>query len=584
MAISIDSLLEMTKPVVLATPDLGELTVDIHGELQDWLTKGLDAGRWSEGRALVRDIVAEQVRTPDDQSVEPGVITRLDDAALDDLAAALFFKMGGALRPRWVERKRVGRRRRARKRRDDEAYDLTRREDETECDRLHRVARDWRDDRRLRDEEFTSMSLGPNYEELIAATRRASELDTWSRAAGLLESRHTYLDAIKVSQALDPAVTNVAASVARMLDPHLLGAARTTLRDYGSVSLIVERDLFRDHMAAHRTFVEMAMPQALTISQEIDRLTRQNQPIYNALSDELADRARTLHAALGLEHRGAGVDFAAKLGQPKRYFDELQRHLHVDRPAAGLAGLAAASGVLELRDVMGEVAALRPGYQLAAAVGFASAGARGVVADLLRHYEIEPSGDAPVFAAALQTTHTADGPIGDAEQIDALWARVLDLEAEVRENPDPLARQGRLEIIMVICTIIGTLMGAAALGVGAAALGVQVADFRASEADRQSDALNDKRRAAFETQVLQEQARTRAEATERDRAMRFIASDGPVRAEPHAQGAIVQHVYAGQMARAKDQRDGWVLVEVFSYAPEVSVIGWLPARRLRGRP
>ena len=34
---------------------------------------------------------------------------------------------------------------------------------------------------------------------------------------------------------------------------------------------------------------------------------------------------------------------------------------------------------------------------------------------------------------------------------------------------------------------------------------------------------------------------------------------------------------AGQLAVAKDQRDGWVLVEVFSYAPEQSVVGWLPA-------
>lgn len=218
-------------------------------------------------------------------------------------------------------------------------------------------------------------------------------------------------------------------------------------------------------------------------------------------------------------------------------------------------------------EAISRIGILRPGYQMTAAMGLARTVSRGIAVEALRAYDEDLGDGSPVFATAVQAVRSADAEDITGDAITALMQTVQHLQVQILKERDPVRRVGLLEICGFIATIIALLL--------------TIASYVGDEAGRRAEEKDRVAQAAFEADVRQEWADARAETMERYRTVRYIGSDGPLRTEPHARAPAMQTVFAGQMAIAKNMRDGWVLVEVFSYAPEQSVTGWVPARRLR---
>ena len=423
------------------------------------------------------------------------------------------------------------------------------------------------------------MALGPHHDELLDAVRRADDFDRLSRAAGLSDPYRTAVDAATRRPAIDASTVSAAQAALTGVDVAGVTAAQKALQGIDIGGLTAAQKAFQrvdisGLLAAQRSIADLSG--AVSVGAELARLTRANRPAYDAVSQILAEQTRSIQAALAVT-RGPELSAAAQaltaLTAPRTYFDDLRKHLHLANPAAGLAVLAAVQTTawphLEIRDALAQFTALRPGYQMTAALGLTAAAPRGVAADLLRLYDRAPDPATPVFAAAVRTVHAADAEPRDG-QVDELRAMIRDLQVEVARETDPVRRHGLYDIVMMMGMFLGLLLAGA--GVYEAHLS-RVGD----EADRREQAV-------FQAETRQAQAEARAEAAERYRAARYVATDGPLRTEPHAKGPVLQIVYAGQLAVAKEQRDGWVLVEVFSYALEQSVTGWLPARRLKVGP
>lgn len=325
--------------------------------------------------------------------------------------------------------------------------------------------------------------------------------------------------------------------------------------------------------ATQKILADVGLGRAASIGAEISRLTALNPPAFDFVTQMVADQTRWIQRALEAT-RISGLSpvtqaFGA-VGGARSYLEDLRRVLHVPNPAVGLVALATAEFAARQRfdrSVMDQVAALRPGYQMSAVLGFSGSVQRGVAADILRRYNDIPNPATPVFTAALRTAHVADASEAGADQIEELWATIHELRALVRTEKDPVRRYSLLEIMSFIGMLLSLLLSGAAL----------YGDYQS----RLADEADHEQQVQFEAEMRQERAEARAEAAERFRSTRYIANDGPLRREPGARAPVLQIVYAGQMAVAKDQRDGWVLVEVFSYAPEQSVVGWIPSRRLR---
>jgi hypothetical protein len=573
------NLSELTKPLAVATPAIGEVFIAVHGGFKDWLVKGVDHGRWTDGLAMTRAILIEQARTLDDAPLTPDLVAALDDDQLEVFAAALLAAGGGAFQPGWIRREGARRRLRARRRRDDEAYDMSAREGETGSMRLHRLARDLGEDLKLRDAEITAQILGPNHAELSAVARHLNEVNRLAHQTNLADINRTGSEIAKASaifDALMASTTRAAVLATRGAD---LTAAQKAIQTHAVSGVLAAAKAFQTidisaKVAAQGMLGVIGSGRTNSISVEVERLLASNRAAFETMNQVLGEQSRTIQAALAVL-RGPDWSSTAKafsaIALPRTYFEELRRGLHVPNPAAGMAVLAAmqstASPLIERHEVMAQVVALRPGYQMTAALGLTGTAPRGVAADVLRAYETEPGPARPVFGAAVRTAHFADVAEARSDQIEDLWATIRELQAQVRTEKDPARRFSLLEIINFIIAITALLITAiAAYG---------------DHLGRVADQTDRGAQARVQDEQRRDQAAARAEAADRYRTTRYVATDGPLRTEPHAQGPILQFVYSGQLAIAKDQRDGWVRVEVFSYASEQPVVGWLPARRLK---
>jgi hypothetical protein len=584
----------IVSPVKVTAPALGDFHVDVHhGDFHTWLAKGFDRKRWPDGGVLMRSILREQAKDASDAPLDADVVDGLDGDQLEEAAAAFLTATGMALRPRWIRRSGTGSRVRARRRREDDAYDMAAREGEDERARLHRIVLDRLEDHRLEAAEMKAMIYGPHFEETVSAIKRTEELFGGRYATHLSEyqraadSIRSLADAAGISAGrnaldhLNAATKGMKAALG--FDPRTLSEAQNAVQKFDPAGLL----------GLEKNLASAGLHGADAISRQLLGLTQTNQSALDAASRLLAEQSESIKAALGVV-RGPELSDVMKatlggLDTPRDYFEQLRRQFHVPNPAAGLAALAgvdaSAAGLSTLRDAVGGVTALRPGYHLTAALGLSETAPRGVVADILRHYDEEPDPKAPVFATAVRASRVADAADndnaeGEGATVESLQAQVRELQAQVRElqeevlkERDPVRRWGLGENLLAACAIIsmvGAIWGAAISTLGF----IQDREARlAADTDRAEAAR-------FEADIRRGMAAARQEVEERYRT-RYIATDGPLRAEPGAQGRMIQYVYAGSMVLVKEQRDRWVLVEVFNYAHEHLVTGWLPVRRLR---
>lgn len=609
-------LADLMQPLVLNVPDVGDFALEVHGDLADWLAAGAEKRAWATGRALVHDLLASRARDPETLARPGDTPWELTDEAADSVAAAVLSGASFALRPRWIELKRKGKDVRARRRKASEAYDMTPRDGETAAAQLLRISNDLAHDVRLEASGRLTEALGPNHEYIMDALDRANEIQAAVKAAGVLDhlavdtptaqalaAVHdtttgrlargldgTTFSAVRAAAAvIDRSSLNLAARAAAGLTPSAIAAAHGL--ELGAVLAARNAALGLDvsGMTAARKaalgisasslsgiasgLADLKIMKTYALGSDFTRFARANLPACEMINESILAQSRALRAAIGV---GSVLDLglASTLGtwseNRNAYLSDLHQHMRVTRPMTVLANLAAGGIALEmasLAETIAQVGILRPGYQMTAAAGLAGTVARGVAIEALWAYDDDADDDAPVFATAVRTARAADSETVTGEAIAVLMETVRGLQVQILRERDPVRRVGMLEIANFIAVMIALL--------------IAIASYVGDESGRRSEDHDRAAQAKFEAEVRRERAEARSEVMERYRTIRYIGADGPLRTEPHAKGLVMQTVFAGQMAVAKDMRDGWVLVEVFSYAPEQSVTGWLPARRLR---
>ena len=68
---------------------------------------------------------------------------------------------------------------------------------------------------------------------------------------------------------------------------------------------------------------------------------------------------------------------------------------------------------------------------------------------------------------------------------------------------------------------------------------------------------------------------------DRERHIRYIDRPAPLRVEPDAHAHLVRTVYPDQLLRVRDTRGSWAYVDVYDYASDQPISGWISRARLR---
>jgi hypothetical protein len=244
-------------------------------------------------------------------------------------------------------------------------------------------------------------------------------------------------------------------------------------------------------------------------------------------------------------------------------------------PAATLAAITALSANTAILDQLNRPSLFPPGFQMAAALGLQGAVAKGLVADVLHHYD-EDAPEAPAFAEALTSTAIVDaGALTEAEAISFLRRVGGWLLAAIRNEKDVIRQLGLIGVLNFVLTVLTTFLTYEAVVIGQRSLAV--AEAGPTHADVK--ALTDETHAMR----LDIEATMRGDEKVHDRT-RYVHQSTPLRAEPQAHGLVLRTLYPDQVLRVVDARGEWVQVEAFDYHSDQPMRGWVSRRRLRLQP
>jgi hypothetical protein len=239
--------------------------------------------------------------------------------------------------------------------------------------------------------------------------------------------------------------------------------------------------------------------------------------------------------------------------------------LGLSRPA--LQAIAGTGAFAALRDSesLAILKMAKPGFGLTAALGIDLAGPRGVVADVLNHYD--EADLAPVFGAVTAAPATLDETI-DVERIAAAielaWNRIS-IALAATPKTDRVTITGLLTIATFLIALWSAVLG-------------QLTYNASSEAPTKTQM----------EQVHQDIARSHEDAlatnTDHDRFIRYLDQPASLRAEPDGHAMPVRRVYPDQLVRVRETRGRWALVEVYDYQSDQPISGWLNRAHLRRGP
>ena len=563
--------------VRVVAPTLGELSIPAGSEdFLDWIRSGLKAARWPDGPSLARDLLATQARTQRDADPLGGRAARaLTPDQLDQFAHALLTATGSNFRPRTVT-KRKGVQQKIRKRRTDEADGLAAREGERGADRLKRVLEAWVQDRA----DFNTLmarqiglSTTQLAESLAAAGGITKMLDSHRRLAGIVDpvpgiaaamkaiQSPTYaslLAAIKPSPAMD-AVRAIMFQPSGILAQ--IQAQQTRMTEITRLATLPRTDV----LAGLKLYPNLATDLASRLS-----IGAGTTGSSRALAKSLAIPSAI--EALGLKSLANQAGLAAAIG---RQFD-----LRI--PATTLAAMSALSTSSVIADAVRAQSFFPPGFQMAAALGLENSVARGLVADILHHYDAATP-DAPAFADALGSTAIVDaGTLTEAEAVSFLQRVAGWLMAAITAEVDIVRRNGLVYVLTFIMTLVATYYGHGASEIGRESLAVA----KESLVVAKSGASHDDMTALIkETHAVGEAVRAeqRGDARAHDR-IRYVHDRTPLRAEPQARGLLLRVIYPDQLLQVIEERGDWLEVEAFNYSTDAPIRGWVSRRRLRLTP
>ncbi len=564
--------------VTFDAPPLGTVWVEaLSGAFTGWVRDGLKAGRSPDGRALAKDLVSTQARP--DRDAEPFGEMRAAELQPDDLDAfanAFLAASGDGFRPKYIA-EGAGAARKVRKRRDDEAYDLSLLEGETGSDRLLRILTAWRQDRA----DFNALvatRVGLNVADLVQSQ------GAFARLNRVMEEQRRF---------------------AALADPFPgLKAATQALQSPAYKALT---DAIRPSIALSDRLRHLTQPPASGILAQIEaqqaqmrEIARLTMPaadllkglrLYPNLATDLAEKiglagqaasaAKALAAAMPTYDLVKSVALTSLIDQ-SAFASAIGRQFDLRLPVGTLAAISALTATSALADQVRLRSFFPPGFQMAAALGLGGAVARGLAADVLHHYN-EATPEAPAFAEALTSTAIVDaGVLSEAEAVGFLQRVVGWLLGMIEAEPDIIRRNGLIGVLMFVITVVTAYIGYESLLIGERGLAVAQESLVAAKA---GPTRADLEALIQETKAAREAAedRARGDAKVHDR-LRYVHDHTPLRAEPQAKGLVLRLVYPDQTLRVVDAKGEWVEVEVFDYQSDHPIRGWMSRRRLRLQP
>ncbi|MCX5511936.1 hypothetical protein C3941_07675 [Kaistia algarum] len=540
------------------------------GTFADWVRDGLKAGRWPDGQALARDLVAHQTRPAQDADVFGETrAAELEPHDLDTISTAFVAATGQGFRPRYIS-EGEGSARKARKRREDEAYDLSPREGEGGTERLLRILTAWRQDR----DDFNTLMMsriGLSVGELAQRTGALAHLTT------VLDEQRRTATLFQPSPALRTALQTINSptykAMTEALRPSGLMAEHITRLAQSPISKIVSQ------LNEERSRI-LDMARLTTPSTEILKGLQLYPNLGSdfarqiGLATQASSTAKALAAAMPTYNLAKSLAITPLIEQ-SAFARMISREYSLRLPAATLAAITALSANTAILDQLNRSSLFPPGFQMAAALGQQGAVAKGLVADVLHHYD-EYAPEAPAFAEALTSTAIVDaGALTEAEAISFLRRVGGWLLAAIRNEKDVIRQLGLIGVLNFVLVVLTTFLTYEAVVIGQRSLAV--AEAGPTHADVK--ALTD------ETHAMRHdiEATMRGDEKVHDRT-RYVHQSTPLRAEPQAHGLVLRTLYPDQVLRVVDARGEWVQVEAFDYHSDQPMRGWVNRRRLRLRP
>lgn len=301
----------------------------------------------------------------------------------------------------------------------------------------------------------------------------------------------------------------------------------------------------------------------------IDEVVRRAISPYAALASASAGAAQQARlacatATAGMEEavRRAGSVYGAFPGLKIAFEASSLFGLNLSKPlASALAGAKPFSALAE-PDRFSLLKMSGRGFGTLAAIGIEGIGPAGAISDLLAAYgRLDRSPTFDAVAAASEVFDATDDVAAIAEAIEKAWQRIA-TQLAATPKTDRVTVQGLIAFASLLVALWSGIVAQLAYNASAdAPTKVQMEQVRT---EVRSAADNAERRDG-----------------DRERHIRYIDRPAPLRVAPDAHAHLLRTVYPDQLLRVRDTRGSWAYVDVYDYASDQPISGWVSRARLR---
>jgi len=245
---------------------------------------------------------------------------------------------------------------------------------------------------------------------------------------------------------------------------------------------------------------------------------------------------------------------------------QIGREFDFRTPAIALAALGATRSVeLGIAERLAQLLP-RPGFQTTLAAALEGVVAQGAASDVLGRYDLPADPDAPIFSAVIEGVGSLD--VGDVqernERLEEIHRVLVELLATVKEGQKPrITIEGTIALIGLFVSIAG--------------LAVAAAQWAGDELERKGPGT-------VELLAKLDELKSVRPTIGAQRDIRYVHERAWLRAEPAADGLELRAVFPDQRVRVIDTSGNWAKVEVYDYASDRPIVGWISRRRLRHTP
>lgn len=208
------------------------------------------------------------------------------------------------------------------------------------------------------------------------------------------------------------------------------------------------------------------------------------------------------------------------------------------------------------------------GFQATANLALDGLVAPGAAADLLQRYGEDSALHGATFDTVLDAIRSLDEEELDVDPeaaAERAWHQILSQLSGKVPHMDAAAW---LSLAALLFTVVGVLIEAASY-----------VEQRRSDPSRALKAI-ERELGEIRADRLAEKAADR----QTDRFLRYVHGTVNLRAEPSRSGMVIRLVYPDQLVRVIETKGDWAMVDVFDYASETPMRGWINRRNLRVRP